>query len=120
MTKYLLPALTLAAVLPLAVQAQPGAGPGPAPAPGQGDPAKEFFLQFDANKDGSVSKDEFTKPQLEAVGKQLEQQFKFMDKDGNGKVDSAEMAAFMQEMQKMQEQMQSKMQGQPSGAAPKR
>jgi hypothetical protein len=30
------------------------------------------------------------------------------------------MAAFMQEMQKMQEQMQSKMPGQPSGAAPKR
>lgn len=70
----------------------------PAGAP-QGSPIKMFITQLDGNKDGKISLEEFLMPQRE--------QFKFMDKDGDGYITEAEFEAFAQEMrQKMQQQMQ--------------
>jgi hypothetical protein len=65
-------------------------------------PAEGFMMQFDANKDGQVTLQEFKDPQVQA----LEQQFDYMDKDKSGTVDSAEIDAFAQEMQQRMQQMQ--------------
>jgi hypothetical protein len=112
MKKYLLPALAISVLLPLGVQAQPPQGPGAGP--GAGDPGNAFLDQLDGNKDGAVSKDEFMNPQVQAFTQQLEQQFKYMDKNSDGKVDAAEAATFIKEMQQRMEQMQ-----QQQGGAPK-
>ncbi|WP_078118132.1 EF-hand domain-containing protein [Thiosocius teredinicola] len=64
-----------------------------------------FFKQFDADGNGEVSKQEFMKP--------TEAQFDHMDKNGDGNLDSSEVAAFnsemKQRMQEMQQQMRQRM-----------
>ncbi|MCC6670646.1 MAG: EF-hand domain-containing protein [Planctomycetes bacterium] len=69
MSRHVLLLLALAPGMPLAAQ---------------GDDAKELFASFDRNKDGVVVRDEF--PGSDA-------QFQAMDKDRNGKVTPAELAA---------------------------
>ena len=70
---------------------------------GQGqDPAQGFMMQFDQDKSGSVTLEEFKAPQVEA----LEQQFSYMDKNGDGSIDQAEIEAFAAEMRQRMQQMQ--------------
>lgn len=93
MKPILLPALGLLALASTSHAQQP-----PAQAP-EGSPVKMFIMQLDADKDGKISLEEFILPQQE--------QFKFMDKDGDGYITEAEFEAFAQEMrQRMQQQMQ--------------
>jgi len=63
---------------------------------------KLFFEQFDTNKDGLVSKEEFLKPTVE--------QFDHMDRDKNGSLDQAEVKAFNDEMKQRMQEMQRQMQ----------
>ena len=63
-----------------------------------------FFDQFDSNKDGVVSKEEFLKPTVE--------QFNHMDRDKNGSLDQAEVKAFNDEMKQRMQEMQRRMQQQ--------
>ena len=65
---------------------------------------KIFFEQFDTNKDGLVSKEEFLKPTVE--------QFNHMDRDKNGSLDQAEVKAFNDEMKQRMQEMQRQMQQQ--------
>lgn len=65
------------------------------------DPGQIFLGRFDANQDGAVSLDEFKAPQIQ----NLEQQFAFMDKNQDAKVDSDEANQFAEEMRKRMEQM---------------
>lgn len=65
---------------------------------------KMFFEQFDTNKDGLVSKEEFLKPTVE--------QFNHMDRDKNGSLDQAEVKAFNDEMKQRMQEMQRQMQQQ--------
>ncbi|MEJ2577379.1 MAG: hypothetical protein P8106_12120 [Gammaproteobacteria bacterium] len=70
---------------------------------GQGqDPAQGFMMQFDQDKNGAVTLDEFKGPQVEA----LEQQFSYMDKSGDGVIDQGEIEAFAEEMRQRMQQMQ--------------
>lgn len=69
---------------------------------------KVFFEQFDTNKDGVVSKEEFLQPTVE--------QFNHMDRDKNGALDSAEVRAFNDEMKQRMQEMQRQMQRQGQGA----
>ncbi len=88
--------LTTAALLAIAapLYAQPG---------GQGqDPAQGFMMQFDQDKNGVVTLEEFKGPQVEA----LEQQFSYMDKSGDGVIDQAEIEAFAEDMRQRMQQMQ--------------
>jgi Ca2+-binding EF-hand superfamily protein len=72
-----------------------------------------FFKQFDTNQDGQVSRAEFLKP--------TEAQFEYMDRDGNGVLDSAEVKAFNEEVQQRIKELQQRM-PQPGGpqGAPRR
>lgn len=70
----------------------------------QGNPSQMFLQTFDANKDGRVSRDEFVKPQVQ----QIEKQFQYMDKNGDGSVDAKEADAFAKEMQKRMQRMEKK------------
>jgi Ca2+-binding EF-hand superfamily protein len=63
---------------------------------------KVFFEQFDTNKDGVVSKEEFLKPSID--------QFEHMDRDKNGSLDQAEVKAFNDEMKQRMQEMQRQMQ----------
>jgi Ca2+-binding EF-hand superfamily protein len=63
-----------------------------------------FFQQFDADKNGMVTKNEFIKP--------TEAQFDHMDGDGNGMLDAKEVQAFNAEMKKRLQEMQRQMQQQ--------
>ena len=65
---------------------------------------KMFFEQFDSNKDGVVSKEEFLAPTVS--------QFEHMDRDKNGALDSAEVKAFNAEMKQRMQEMQRQMQQQ--------
>ena len=65
---------------------------------------KMFFEQFDTNKDGVVSKEEFLAPQVA--------QFEHMDRDKNGTLDQAEVKAFHAEMKQRLMEMQRQMQQQ--------
>ena len=65
---------------------------------------KVFFEQFDTNKDGVVSKEEFLAPTVA--------QFEHMDRDKNGALDSAEVKAFNAEMKQRMQEMQRQMQQQ--------
>jgi len=105
--RYYLP-LLLAIAAPLAVQAEYAQG---------GSPSQMFLQQFDANKDGKVTFDEFRKPQLEQFQQGIQQQFQYMDKNNDGKVDGAEADAFAEEMQERMEQAQKQEGG--YGQAPK-
>ncbi len=102
----LVPAMLLAAVLPLAALA---ASQGEA----KKNPADSFMANFDLNKDGKVSAEEFKKVQIDALERQVEmlkhqidQQFQQMDKDHNGSLDKAEVDAFIKAMQERMQQMQ--------------
>ena len=64
-------------------------------------PAQGFMMQFDADKDGQVTLEEFKEPQIRA----LEQQFGYIDKDKSGGIDSTEMDTFAKEMQQRMQQM---------------
>jgi len=81
------------------------------------DPVADFTGRFDTNKDGKVTLEELTAPQLEVMTKQFDymdtnkdgkitleefkapqqeaisQQFRYMDKNGDGSVDEAELQA---------------------------
>ena len=59
----------------------------------------------DANKDGKVTLEEFQAP-TEAELQAMEQQFKYMDKNGDGALTTDELEIFMQEMQQRMQQMQ--------------
>jgi len=96
--KKRVPALLLAAVLPLPALAQPSSQ--------TPDVADGFMKQFDTNKDGKVSVDEFKKPQIEAMERQIDKQFQYMDKDHNGGVDKAEVEAFANEFHQRMKEMQ--------------
>jgi hypothetical protein len=87
--KKLFPALLIAFAVPAIAQ------------PPQ-DPAAGFLGQFDSNKDGKVTFEEFKAPQLEGI----EQQFRYMDKNGDGGIDTAEITAFTEEMHERMMQMQ--------------
>lgn len=65
---------------------------------------KMFFEQFDTDKDGKVSKEEFLRP--------TEAQFDHMDRDKNGVLDAAEVKAFNDEMKQSMQEMQRRMQQQ--------
>ena len=64
---------------------------------GQMSHGKMFLQQLDEDKNGSVSEQEFLKPQ--------QMQFKHMDKDGDGTVTEAEADAFAKEMQQHMQKM---------------
>jgi prolyl-tRNA synthetase len=101
--KTLFPALLLAVSLPVVAQ-QPGGAMG-------GSPSQMFMQQMDANQDGSVSLEEFQKPTNE--------QFKYIDKNGDGNLTADEVETFHQEiqqrMQQMQQMQQQQMQQQQGG-----
>jgi Ca2+-binding EF-hand superfamily protein len=63
-----------------------------------------FFEQFDADKDGKVSKSEFLRP--------TEAQFDHMDRNKDGALDQAEVKAFNDEMKQRMQEMQRRMQQQ--------
>ena len=62
-----------------------------------------FMMQLDEDKNGSVSKQEFLKPQ--------EAQFAHIDTNKDGQIDRAEIDAFAQKMKQQMEMMRP--QGQP-------
>jgi Skp family chaperone for outer membrane proteins len=95
--KSMIPALLLAMALPVAAQPQGQMA--------QQSPTQMFMEQKDANKDGKVTLDEFQKPTAEQL-KGMEEQFKYMDKNGDGGVTTDELEAFHQEMQQRMQQMQ--------------
>lgn len=69
---------------------------------------KMMLQQLDADKNGSVSEQEYIKPQLA----EMQKQFKHMDKDGNGAVSEAEADAFAKEMQEQMQRMREQQQQQ--------
>ena len=89
--KYLISALALVLAGPVFAQDKP-----------QMDPSEVFLKTFDANNDGNVSREEYVKPQVQ----QIEKQFGYMDKNGDGQVDAGEAAAFAEEMRKRMQQHQ--------------
>jgi len=108
MMKYFLTALVLAAALPVAAQPQ---GQGQMP---QGSQAQMFMEQKDADKNGQVSLEEFQQPTADQL-KAMEEQFNYMDKDGDGGVTMEELETFQQEMQQRMMQMQQQQQMQRGG-----
>jgi hypothetical protein len=85
--KALIPALVLA-ILPVAALAQPpGGGGGPPRGPQTPEQVEAAFKAMDTNKDGSISKDEWT-----AAGRR-EQGFARFDANGDGKITLDEMKA---------------------------
>jgi len=62
------------------------------------DPVADFMGRFDTNKDGKVTLDEFTAPQLDG----MTQQFRYMDTNKDGKVTLEEFEAPQQEAIKQQ------------------
>lgn len=65
------------------------------------DLAAMFTQQFDTDKDGKVSLEEYLDPQVE----QMEQQFNNMDTNGDGVVDQSEIQAMADMMRQRMEQM---------------
>ncbi|MEI9890833.1 MAG: EF-hand domain-containing protein [Caulobacteraceae bacterium] len=82
--KRLIPALVLAALPALALAQPPGGGARQPQTPEQ---VEASFKQMDTNKDGSISKDEWT-----AAGRR-EQGFTRFDTNGDGKITLEEMKA---------------------------
>jgi len=95
--KAMIPALLLAVALPVAAQPQGQMA--------QQSPAQMFMQQKDADQDGKVTMEEFQQPTAEQL-KSMEEQFKYMDKNGDGGVTMDELEAFHQEMQQRMQQMQ--------------
>jgi len=75
--------------------------------PSKGNPGEAFLHTLDADGNGSVSRDEFVKPQIQ----QIERQFAYMDKNHDGKVDAEEADIFAKEMQKRIQQIQKQQNG---------
>jgi len=91
--KYLIPMLALLVAAPTLAQDE------------RLSPSEIFLKTFDANNDDKVSRDEYVKPQAQ----QIEKQFEYMDKNGDGLVDAGEAEAFAEEMrQHMQKSGESK------------
>ena len=88
--KYLIPAVAMALAAPVIAQQPPES------------PSVAFLQTFDANKDGSVAKDEFVKPQVQNI----EKQFDYMDKNRDGKIDAQEADAYANEMRQRMQQME--------------
>lgn len=65
-------------------------------------PAQGFMMRFDQDKSGSVTLEEFKGPQIQSI----EQQFSYMDKNGDGVVDENEINTFFEEMRQRMQQMQ--------------
>ena len=84
----------LAALFATAAMAQ-----GQAP---QQDPGQAFVQNFDANKDGKVSKEEFLQP--------AQAQFKHMDRNGDGFISLDEARAAAEERRRQMEQMRQQQQ----------
>jgi len=72
--------------------------------PSQSSPGAAFLRTLDADGNGSVSREEFVKPQIQ----QIERQFAYMDKNHDGKVDAEEAESFAKEMQQRIQQIQQK------------
>ena len=87
--KSIITAVLLVAAAPLAAQTQGGNMPSP---------SDMFMQQMDTDQDGKVSLEEFQRPTNE--------QFKYMDKNGDGAVTGDEVAAFHQEMQQRMQMQQ--------------
>jgi len=83
--KALIPALALLALPALALAQPPAGGGGPPRAPQTPEQVEASFKQMDANKDGSISKDEWT-----AAGRR-EQGFARFDANTDGKITLDEM-----------------------------
>lgn len=97
--KRILAVLTLISSPALAQQGMPDLG-------------EMFFKQFDSNGDGQVSKAEFMQP--------TEAQFDHMDKNADGSLDSTEVEAFNDEMQRRMQEMQQRLrQGGQQGMPPR-
>jgi Ca2+-binding EF-hand superfamily protein len=75
------------------------------PPSSEGSPGSAFIKTLDADGNGSVSKDEFTQPQMQQIIKQ----FDYMDKNHDSQIDMPEADAFAQEMHKHMQQMQGQM-----------
>jgi Ca2+-binding EF-hand superfamily protein len=88
--RYLIPAIALVLVAPLA-----------AADPQSKNPGEAFLHTFDANHDGKVSRDEFIKPQV----MQVQKFFDYLDKDHDGAIDSSEADTYAQEMQQRMQQL---------------
>jgi hypothetical protein len=92
MSSKFLPVVLIAVAAPALAQQQGGAPQSPS----------EGFLQnFDANNDDRVSLQEFKAPQVQS----LEEQFRYMDKNQDGSLDTGEIDAFHEEMRQRMEQM---------------
>lgn len=85
--KPLFVALTFILCTPVMAQSQPPM-----------DMAKAFLQQFDKDNNGAVSLDEFLAPNKE--------QFRFMDNNSDGYVDSGEVKLFERKMMEMYQQYQ--------------
>jgi Ca2+-binding EF-hand superfamily protein len=72
------------------------------------DPAEGFLQNFDADGDGKVSLQEFKAPQVQSI----EEQFRYMDKNQDGALDTDEIAGFHDEMRQRMEQMHQQQGGQ--------
>jgi len=88
--------MTIAAMLFLAapLYAQTGGQPQ--------NPAEGFMMRFDQDKSGGVTLEEYKGPQIQS----MEQQFSYMDKNGDSVVDEGEINAFLEEMRQRMQQMQ--------------
>jgi len=85
--KTFVPALVLLALPALALAQPPAGGGGPPRAPQTPEQVEASFKQMDTNKDGSISKEEWT-----AAGRR-EQGFTRFDANGDGKITLDEMKA---------------------------
>ena len=99
MSSKLLPAVLIAFAVPVLAQQYGGQSQ---------DPAQAFLQNFDGNNDGQVSLQEFKAPQVQSI----EEQFRYMDKNQDGTLDSAEITAFHDEMRQRMEQMRQQHGGQ--------
>ena len=86
--RFLIPALILVAAPAIALAQPPGGGGGGGPrGPQTPEQIEANFKQMDTNKDGSISKEEWT-----AAGRR-EQGFARFDQNGDGKITLEEMKA---------------------------
>lgn len=96
--KYFLAASMLAVSLPMAAYAQQQGMQSQQNMP---DPGQMFLKQFDANKDGKVTMDEFLQPQVE----RMKQGFMQMDANNDGVVTAEEASAYMNKQMEQMRQM---------------
>jgi len=83
--------------LPILILALSAVGVSAQTQQGQGDPARGFVQHFDTDHDGRVSKAEFLRP--------AEEQFKQMDRNGDGYISLDEARIAAEERRQRMEQM---------------